>query len=520
VTAPVAATPEGLRTGSLRARTVLAVTALLAVLLLALSLTVQAVLGERLRTQIEDRLADRAAAAAALVGTVDDDDLADRLSAQGVSVVVTSPDGGAVTAGPSPDDLRAGPGADPLGVGPGPAGAGRDSSAGSSGSASDAGSGGALPGDATDDAVPREATGGAAATVTVASSAVTTDDGLIRYEATLSDGTELALTAGTSSVGETLGTLRAVMLGASAVFLLLAAGALVLVVRATLRPLDRMTAVAGSIARGDRGRRLRPSRPGTELGRTATAFDEMLDDLERAESSALAAEARLRSFVSDAAHELRTPVAGIQAAADTIVRGGLDDDERERLAVHVVRESLRAGRLVDDMLLTARLDEGLALDRQPLEPAAVLRAAVERQRVRTPSVDLALDVQGAPESVPADADRLAQVVGNLLDNAARHARGRVHVAAGTRGADLVVRVSDDGPGVPAAERERVFDRLVRLDDGRGRADGGAGLGLPIARGLARAHGGELRCLGSEDGGDDDQAGTLGGAVFELTLPTR
>ena len=501
-----------LRTGSLRTRTVVAVTALLAVLLLALALTVQALVGDRLRAQVVERLGDRAAAAAALVGTVDDDDLADRLSAQGVSVVVTSPDGGAVTAGPSPDDLRAGPGADPLGELPGPAGGPRDSGSATGGTT---GSGGTTPPDPTS----TEPTSGDA-TVSVTSSSVVDDGDLIRYEAVLSDGTELALTAGTSSIDDTLATLRGVLLGASAAFLLLAAGALVLVVRRTLRPLERMTAVARSISGGDRGRRLRPTRPTTELGRTAAAFDEMLDDLERAEGAALAAEARLRSFVSDAAHELRTPVAGIQAAADTLVRAQLDDDERERLTVHVVRESLRAGRLIGDMLLMARLDEGLALDPRPLDVAEVARGAAERQRVRGGDVAVEVVTSGPVPPVSGDPDRLGQVVGNLLDNAVRHARSSVRVSvvsrAGDDAAEVVVRVDDDGRGVDDADRERVFDRLVRLDEARARGDGGSGLGLPIARAIARAHGGDVVCLPRAAGGGADPG--LGGARFELRLP--
>ncbi|QHC57495.1 HAMP domain-containing sensor histidine kinase [Rathayibacter sp. VKM Ac-2760] len=469
-----------LRTGSLRLRTVLAVLALLAVLLLALSATVQVVLGERLRDQIEERLADRASAAAALVGTIPDDELASRLSAQGVAVRIESPDGEAVVAGPSPDQLRQGPGAaDQLGEPPSPPGSGISSTA----------------------ATPRDAT------VTVTASTVSGDDQLITLQSTLSDGTELTLTSEASSVGSTLSSLNGILLGASAAFLLLAAAALVLVVRATLRPLERMTTVARSIAHGDRGRRLRPSRPGTELGRTATAFDEMLDDLEQAEQSALAAERRMRAFVSDAAHELRTPVAGIQAAADALVRADGTAEERERLSVHVVRESLRAGRLIQDMLLMARLDEGLALDARPLDAGAVAAAAIERQLLRGEGPAIVLHRDDAAPPAHADADRLGQIIGNLLENAARFARSRIDVTLAHTDDRVTVTVDDDGPGVPEADRDRVFDRLVRLDDARNRADGGSGLGLPIARGLARALGGDLVCLPG-----------AAGARFRVLLP--
>ncbi|SMH42293.1 Signal transduction histidine kinase [Rathayibacter oskolensis] len=473
--------PAPLRTGSLRLRTVVAVVALLAVLLLALTATVQAVLGDRLRDQIEERLADRAAAAAALVGTIDDDELASRLSAQGVSVRITSPEGEAVVAGPSPEQLRAGPAAaDQLGEAPpGPP------------------SGAPTP-------EPRAATD---ASVTVLSSSVSGDDQLITLESTLSDGTELTLTSDASSVSSTLASLNGILLASSAAFLLLAAIALTVVVRATLRPLERMTAVARSIAHGDRGRRLRPSRPSTELGRTAAAFDEMLDDLEEAERTAVAAELRLRAFVSDAAHELRTPITGIQAAADALVRADGSSEDRERLSAHVVRESLRAGRLIQDMLLMARLDEGLALEPRPLDPLAVAQAAIERLQLHRPDLAVALHRAGEVPPVLGDADRLGQILGNLLENAARFARSRIEVTAVVDAGRVALTVDDDGPGIAEEDRERVFDRLVRLDDARNRADGGSGLGLPIARGLARALGGDLVCL---TGGP--------GARFRLALP--
>ncbi|WP_445444885.1 sensor histidine kinase [Clavibacter sp. km3a] len=470
-----------LRTGSLRTRTVLAVLALLAVLLVALSLTVQAILGAQLRQQIQDRLADRASAAAALVGVVDDDALAERLSAQGVAVRITSPDGGAVSARPGRDPLGATlPGPDPLGTAPGSA------------------------------TTPAPAPAARADAVTVTASSVSSSARGITLRSDLSDGTVLALSAGTGSVDDTLASLRGILAGASLAFLALAAVALVLVVRRTLRPLEDMTGVARSIGRGDRGRRLRPTRPTTELGRTAVAFDEMLDDLEHAERQALQAEARMRAFVADAAHELRTPVAGIRASADALVRADPDAEERERLSVHVVREAIRAGRLVDDMLTMARLDEGLSVEGRPVPVPPVVEAAVAQQRSRTPGTRVVADVRGAPPAVGADPDRLAQVLDNLLQNAARYARAEVRVEAEVADAGTVrITVADDGPGVPDADRERIFDRLVRLDDGRDRHVGGAGLGLPIARALARAQGGDLVCLPSAPGA---------GARFRLTLP--
>jgi two-component system OmpR family sensor kinase len=544
-----------LRTGSLRARTVVAVLVLLALLLAGLAVAVEATLGQRLRAQVEDRLRDRASAAAALVGTVDGDDLADRLSAQGLSVVIRDADGGAIVAGPSPDELRAGPPA--LGDGL-PAGPGRGAGgAGQGTSTDDATAGPAAPGQeatgtSSGPASAADPTTPADASVTVISSRVTADDEVTTLVSELSDGSTITLTADSRSVGQTLTQLRWVMLGASGVFLVLAAAGLVLVVRATLRPLDRMTAVARSIAHGDRGRRLRPANESTEIGRVAVAFDEMLDGVEgaeraaleaertalQAERTALEAEQRVRAFVSDAAHELRTPVAGMRAAADTLVRSSADvgPDERERLAVHVVREAARASRLIDDMLLMARVDRGLELDVAPVDVEALVASVVEGQRLRRPGLQLRVEVRGAGAGtgarvgagagagagivgasagslvVPGDAGRLGQVLGNLVDNAARATHGTGTVVLTVDGSSpevAAVLVADDGPGVPEADRERVFDRLVRLDEARRTGDGGAGLGLPIARGIARAHGGDLVCEPGAPGG---------GAVFRLTLP--
>lgn len=326
-----------LRTTSLRLRTVVAIVVLLAVLLAGLAVAVEVLLGIRLRAQAEDRLRDRASAAAALVGTVDAEDLADRLSAQGLSVRIVGPDGGAVDAGPTPDQLRTGP-PDPGGL---PATVPRGSGL----------VGGTAP---TAAATPTTTADGA----TISSSTVREGDGVLTLVSRLDDGTRITLTVGTRDVQDTLVQLGWVMGGASAAFLGVAVLGVVLVVRRSLRPLDEMATTARSIAGGDRGRRLRPSRQDTEIGRVAVAMDEMLDAVEGAEREAVAAEGRVRSFLSDAAHELRTPVAGVRAAADTLVRGVGDVATREVLAVHVVRQADRAARLVEDMLTMARLDRG------------------------------------------------------------------------------------------------------------------------------------------------------------------
>lgn len=469
--------PE-LRSGSLRRRTIIAVVALVALLLVVLAVVVDLALGARLRGQIEERLRDRAAAAASLVGTVDDADLAERLSTQGLAVRIDSAGGESVVAGPSPEQLRDGP--------PGPGG----------------------PGSAPGERAEPQPT--ASGDVDVVASSVSGDDQLVTLRSTLSDGSTLTLTASAVGVGETLAQVRWIMAVSSVGVLVLAAGSVTLVVRRSLRPLDQVSRVARAIGAGERQRRLRPTRSDTEIGRVATALDDMLDDVVGAEQAARDAEARLRAFLSDAAHELRTPVTGIRAAAETLVRAELDGAEREVLAAHVAREATRASRLIDDLLTMARVDRGLELHRIPSDLRALVEAEVRRVPLVHPSLRIIAETPDAAVPVRADVDRLAQVLSNLVQNAARATggTGTVTLSVRTEGDAAVIAVTDDGPGVPPGERERIFDRLVRLDAGRA-ASGGVGLGLPIARGIARAHGGDVRCVDVDSG-----------ACFEVTLPVE
>jgi signal transduction histidine kinase len=325
-------------------------------------------------------------------------------------------------------------------------------------------------------------------------------------EQPLADGSRLTLVASGGPVSGAQTLLRRTLIVLSVAALAVAGIVMLLTTRVALAPLDAMTAVARSITGGDRGRRLAPARTDTELGRTAAAFDAMLDELEGAEAAARASEARTRRFVADAAHELRTPIAGVQAVAEAALAPDMAPEDRERLHLLMLRESRRAGRLVDDLLVLARLDAGLELRREPVDLLELARTEAERAQLVAP--DQQVEVRGEPVTVTGDASRLAQVLGNLLDNARRHAGPGAVTVTVSSGDRATLLVTDDGPGVDPADRERIFDRLVRLDEARGE-DGGAGLGLAIARGIARVHGGDLRCV-------DPPAGR--GAAFELWLP--
>ena len=308
---------------------------------------------------------------------------------------------------------------------------------------------------------------------------------------TLTDGSVLTVAVDTSSIDAVQRQLLVVLIPLVLVASAVAALLMAVVVGASLRPLRSMTALARSITRGNRGDRLAPTRSDTELGETATAFDEMLDELEGAEARERATADRTRQFVDDAAHDLRTPVAGISAAAETLLRGGVDTerDVRERLLASMIRESRRASRLIDDLLMSARTDDDVELDRHDHDLLALARADADRARLLAP--DSTVVVTGESVVAPVDAARLARILANLTDNALRHGPpdGVVTVDVRDAGTTATIRVSDEGPGIGTRDRERIFDRMVRLDSAR--TSEGSGLGLTIARTYARAHGGDV-----------------------------
>jgi signal transduction histidine kinase len=286
-------------------------------------------------------------------------------------------------------------------------------------------------------------------------------------------------------------------------------------VRFTLRPLDRMAAVADSIAAGSINQRLRPSKTTTELGRLATALDAMLESLaaslisERsAHEKASQSEERMRDFLSDASHELRTPIAGLQWSAEALLRHGDERERRERLSFEIVQQARRATQLVADLLAMARLDQGIKLEQKPFDLGELAADEIKLVHEREPGLKVRLTNDGSCTLV-ADPERIRQVISNLLDNAckAMDRTGEIDVTVRRKGATAQLEVHDSGPGVPDDEREHIFERFVRLDSTRGSKRYGSGLGLAIARGFAEAHGGSLVCAKSDSG-----------ARFVLELP--
>lgn len=225
----------------------------------------------------------------------------------------------------------------------------------------------------------------------------------------------------------------------------------------------------------------------TENRWMAATLKATLEALQAAAEEARTAEEAARRFLADAAHQLRTPVAGIRACAEALLLGAPPEDA-DRLMATMVRETSRAARLIASLLRMARLDQGAPVEIEPFDLVALCADEVERLGLLAPDLDVRLDVVRAPDgAVPGDRAGCQEILSNLGDNARRHAQSQVRfVVDGDRDCPRA-RVEDDGPGVPVEARQQVFDRFVSLD-----GCGGSGLGLPIARAVARAMGGDLR----------------------------
>lgn len=299
-------------------------------------------------------------------------------------------------------------------------------------------------------------------------------------------------------------------------------------VRTALRPLDEIEVTAAAIGRGDLARRVPDHHPGTEMGRLSRALNAMLEQIEQAfrareasESRARRSEQRMRRFVADASHELRTPLTSIRGFAELHRQGAVTEPEQvTHLLGRIEDEATRMARLVDDLLLLARLDQQRPLARTPVDLAAVARSAVETTRAAAPGREIALvagDGDAGDEGdlvVPGDEDRLRQVVTNLLDNAVAYSPAgtpvSVRVARTQRDGDALasLEVVDRGQGLTSEQADRVFERFYRTDAARSRAQGGTGLGLSIVDAITRAHGGAVE-VESEPGA---------GSTFRVLLP--
>jgi signal transduction histidine kinase len=312
---------------------------------------------------------------------------------------------------------------------------------------------------------------------------------------------------------DTLHTAVAALAVAGPLLLLAVAGATHLFIGRSLRPVAHIRSTVQGITHRDLSERV-PVPPGhDEVSQLAETMNAMLSRLDRATTTQ-------RQFVSDASHELRSPIATLRAAADiTLTVPGRAD--APSLAALVRDEARRLDRLVADLLLLARADErgsGGHRDGDEVDLDDLVTAEARRLSLTTP---LRVAVHREPARVAGDLDELSRLLRNLTDNAARHAATSVRLALRREGTTAVLDVGNDGPPLPAADRDRIFERFVRLEESRARDLGGTGLGLAIVRAVARTHGGDVEVLDDPGerprGQDGDTAGTPW-TCFRLRLP--
>ncbi|OQS17955.1 hypothetical protein B0T44_22300 [Nocardia donostiensis] len=311
-----------------------------------------------------------------------------------------------------------------------------------------------------------------------------------------SDGQPVTIYAGASleTADSAVADVRRAMLIGLPLLLVVVAAVTWLVTRRALRPVEAIRTELAEIMHGDLSRRVPEPASRDEIARLAATTNDTLAALE--ESSE-----RQRRFIADAAHELRSPIASLRTQLEVAQAhpGLLELDG-------LLGDTVRLEHLAADLLLLARLDAG----EQPRADRVNLAALICDELTHRVGDRIPVDTVLPGEEVVITGSRtqIARVLGNLVDNAQRHAATAVRVALERDADTAVVEVVDDGPGVPEADRQRIFQRFVRLDDARSRDEGGAGLGLAIARDVVERHGGAIRV----------EAGAQGGARFVVELP--
>ncbi|MFC4946324.1 ATP-binding protein [Pseudonocardia sp. GCM10023141] len=297
-----------------------------------------------------------------------------------------------------------------------------------------------------------------------------------------------------SSVDTAVSTLKFYLLFGVPLLIIVAGATTYLFAGRALRPVEAIRVQVAAMTEKDLAQRVPVPESHDEVGRLAETMNAMIGRLENAQGVQ-------RRFVADASHELRSPLATISAGLEL-----LQDESADPVTVGALRkETSRLGKLVDALLLLARADErGL----QPRREEVDLDEIAEAERVRPGGEGVPIEVRAEPVRVIGDRGQLVRVLRNLVDNARRHARSQVGVTVARDGDFALIEVSDDGAGVPESDRARIFERFVRLDDARARADGGSGLGLAIVAEVVAAHGGTVEV----------REAPAGGALFRVSLP--
>jgi len=325
---------------------------------------------------------------------------------------------------------------------------------------------------------------------------------------TSSDGRTLGYVAwadSTRPLRDPLTTVSVALAGGGALVVGLALVGGLFLARRALTPVADVTETARAISlSGDFAARVEAGAPGDEVGELAIAFNEMLAALEQNHQA-------LQRFLGDASHQLRSPLTTVRANLDLAERPGLPDDERRAILADARDEAERMGRLIGDLLSLARAESGARLEFGPVEIDALLVDSVRRQRLAAPHVRMSV-TSVEPALVDGDNDRLRELFGILLDNAARYTPegGAVSARLQVRDRQVVVRVEDTGIGLDGQDRERVFERLYRGARARELRPSGTGLGLGIARWIVESHAGTIDLASRPEGG----------TIATVTLPLR
>lgn len=325
------------------------------------------------------------------------------------------------------------------------------------------------------------------------------DDGSARLITSFQVSPDLTLVTSSSlsEVENTLDRIRTLLWWTLPLLIVAVAGLAWMVVGRALRPVHAVTSRVAAIGSHSLHERV-PVRDGAdEIGELATTMNSMLD---RLESATLVT----RQLVSDASHELRTPIAVLRAELEVARRSA--DTDWTAVSDEMLSEIDRLQGLVDDLLLLARIGERGTSDEQVALDDLVRDVAGRRRQV---PVEVEIPTEGPPISVTGDADAVRRALDHVVANAARHATSEVDIRLDRAAGAVVVHVDDDGPGIALADRQRVFERFVRLDEGRARDGGGSGLGLAVVGDVMRAHHGAAEV--------DDSP--LGGTRLTLTFPT-
>lgn len=325
------------------------------------------------------------------------------------------------------------------------------------------------------------------------------DYSVVALGARSAEGTPVTVVVAQSleSVETSIQALRSLLLAGVPLLVLLVGGVTFVLAGRTLRPVELIRQRVAGISADQLGQRVPVPSTRDEVGRLAETMNDMLERLDSATASQ-------RRFVSDASHELRSPLATVRTSME-VAQVHPEVTDWAGLTRIVLDETARMQGLVADMLLLARSDErGLQLRRTEVDLDDLCEQ--EAARLRRAGVRVITDIR--PVRVIGDPDRLARVLRNLADNAARHATSTVGLRLRADEGNAVLEVDDDGPGIPPAQRERVFERFVRLDESRTRSSGGTGLGLPIVVQIVHAHHGTVSIADAPSRG----------ALFRVCLP--